>query len=133
MSIVVGYVPSPAGEAALDRAVLEARRAGCTLVVVNSSRGDAPVDDRLIDARQFSELEARLAGEDIDFWIERFPQGGDAAAEVLRVAEARRAELIVIGLRKRSAVGKFLMGSTAQRIILQATCPVLSLKAPDHL
>ncbi len=131
MSVVVGYIPSPAGKAALDRAILEAKRSGSTLVVVNSSKGDTPIDDRLIDARQFNELEARLSHEGIDFWIERLAQGRDAAAEVLRVAEARKAELIVIGLRKRSAMGKFLMGSTAQRILLQATCPVLSLKAPD--
>lgn len=129
MTIVVGYIPNEQGEAALERAIIEAQRGDTRLVVVNSSKGDTPVDDRLIDARQYHELEERLAGTGVDFWIERSAQGGDAADEVLRVARAQRAELIVIGLRKRSAMGKFLMGSTAQRILLQAECPVLSLRA----
>jgi len=129
MTIVVGYIPSPEGEAALERAIVEASRNDAKLVVVNSSKGDQLVDDRLIDAKQFHELEARLSAAGINFWIERRSQGADAADQILQVAQAQRAELIVIGLRKRSAMGKFLMGSNAQRILLQAECPVLSLKA----
>ncbi|WP_417372777.1 universal stress protein [Glutamicibacter protophormiae] len=132
MSIVVGYLPNAEGEAALDRAVDEALRRGTRLVVVNTSKGDAPVDDRLIDARQHHALERRLAEAGVVFWIERSARGGDAADEILAAAAAQEAELIVIGLRKRTAVGKFLMGSTAQRVILQAGCPVLSLKAPGR-
>ena len=129
MTIVVGYIPSPEGEAALERAIIEARRNEARLIVVNSSKGDQLVDDRPIDAKQYHELEARLAEAGIDFWIERHSQGADAADQILHIAEAQRAELIVIGLRKRTAMGKFLMGSNAQRILLQASCPVLSLKA----
>ncbi|UTT40765.1 universal stress protein [Glutamicibacter mishrai] len=131
MSIVVGYIPSPEGETALARAIEEAQRRDAKLVVVNSSNGDQLVDDRLIDAKQYHELESRLAETGLDFWIERQPQGVDAADQILQVAEAQRAQLIVIGLRKRSAMGKFLMGSVAQRILLQAGCPVLSLKASN--
>ncbi|MGP9489194.1 universal stress protein [Glutamicibacter sp. 287] len=131
MTIVVGYLPSPQGEAALDQAIVEAQRVQARLVVVNSSKGDALVDDRLIDAREFHLLEERLADAGIEHWIERSAQGRDAADEVLRVAEAQRAQLIVIGLRKRTTVGKFIMGSTAQRILMQAGCPVLSVKADN--
>ncbi|MEN8584045.1 universal stress protein [Burkholderia sp. RS01] len=53
----------------------------------------------------------------------------DAANEVLDAAEKYRAELIVIGLRKRTPVGKLIMGSTAQQILLEASCPVLAVKA----
>ena len=128
MTIVVGYIPSPEGEAALDRAIIEAQRSGSRLVVVNSSKGDQLVDDKLLDAREFHLLDERLASAGIDFWIERSSQGSDAAENILHVAEAQRAELIVIGLRKRTSIGKFILGSTAQRIILQAQCPVLSVK-----
>jgi nucleotide-binding universal stress UspA family protein len=48
---------------------------------------------------------------------------------VLDAAEKYRAELIVIGLRKRTPVGKLIMGSTAQQILLEASCPVLAVKA----
>lgn len=129
MTIVVGYIPSEEGEAALSRAIEEATQRQSRLVVVNSSKGDRLVDDRLIDAKQHHELEARLTQSGLDFWIERQSQGIDAADQILQVSEAQRAELIVIGLRKRTAMGKFIMGSVAQRVLLQAGCPVLSLKA----
>ncbi len=131
MTIVVGYIPSEEGEAALATAINEAQRRNARLVVVNSSKGDQLVDDRLIDAKQYHELEDRLTKSGVDFWIERKPQGIDAADQILQAAEAQRAQLIVIGLRKRTAMGKFLMGSVAQRVLLQAGCPVLSLKSSN--
>jgi nucleotide-binding universal stress UspA family protein len=44
------------------------------------------------------------------------------------VAQRRDARLVVLGLRQRTAVGKMVFGSTAQRILLDATCPVLAVK-----
>jgi len=131
MSVVLGYIPTEEGEAALSRAIEEAQHRNLRLIVVNSSKGDQLVDDRLIDAKQYHELESRLTESGVDFWIERTPQGVDAADQILQVAQAQGAQLIVIGLRKRTAMGKFLMGSVAQRILLQAACPVLSLKASN--
>ena len=131
MTIVIGYIPSEEGEVALSRAIEEAKQKNSRLIVVNSSKGDQLVDDRLIDAKQHHELEARLTHTGLDFWIQRQSQGIDAADQILQVAEAQRAELIVIGLRKRTAMGKFIMGSVAQRVLLQAGCPVLSLKAKN--
>jgi nucleotide-binding universal stress UspA family protein len=55
-------------------------------------------------------------------------RGRDASEEILAVAHERRAELVVIGLRRRSPVGKLLLGSTAQRVLLDAPCPVLAVK-----
>ena len=48
-----------------------------------------------------------------------------AAAELLRVARECAADLLVIGLAKRTRVGKALMGSDAQRVLLGSACPVL--------
>ena len=50
-----------------------------------------------------------------------------AAADLVRTAERHEADLIVIGLAKRTRVGKALMGSDAQRVLLSAGCPVLSI------
>jgi nucleotide-binding universal stress UspA family protein len=52
----------------------------------------------------------------------------------LQIAAADRtdAEFIVIGLRRRSPVGKLLLGSNAQRVLLDASCPVLAVKAEEH-
>ena len=53
----------------------------------------------------------------------------DSAEELLRTAESTEADFIVIGLRRRSPVGKLLLGSNAQRVLLDAACPVLAVKA----
>ena len=60
MSIIVGYVPTPEGEAALERAIVEARRDNTLLVVINSSRGDAPVDKRYAQGDAIATIEERL-------------------------------------------------------------------------
>jgi hypothetical protein len=48
-----------------------------------------------------------------------------AAADLVRIAQEQKSDLIVIGLAKRTRVGKALMGSDAQRVLLGAPCPVL--------
>ena len=56
----------------------------------------------------------------------------DSAEELISTAETTDADFIVIGLRRRSPVGKLLLGSNAQRVLLDAACPVLAVKAePD--
>jgi nucleotide-binding universal stress UspA family protein len=54
-----------------------------------------------------------------------------AAADLLRTAERKGVDLVVIGLAKRSRVGKALMGSDAQRVLLGASCPVLVTRAQE--
>ncbi|HET7736110.1 MAG TPA: universal stress protein [Nocardioidaceae bacterium] len=129
MSVVVGYVPSPEGEAALRHGVEQARRLGTRLVVVNSSRGDALVDERYALPEQVEALDRRLAEENLDHVLVHGFRGHDAADELLEAAHEHRADLIVIGVRRRSPLGKLIMGSTAQRVLLEALCPVLAVKA----
>ncbi|MBX7443999.1 MULTISPECIES: universal stress protein [unclassified Arthrobacter] len=129
MTIVVGYVPTPEGEAALAQAITEARKNNSTLVVINSSKGEAAVDNRFAQDDDIQGIEQRLATQGIQHVIKRPVRGHDAAAEVLDAAEEHKADLIVIGLRRRTPVGKLIMGSTSQRILLEADCPVLAVKA----
>ena len=56
-------------------------------------------------------------------------RGNDPAEDLISVAEEENADFIVIGLRRRSPVGKLILGSNAQRILLDAPCPVLAVKA----
>lgn len=129
MSVVVGYVPTPEGESALRHALEEARGRGVGLLVVNTSRGDALVDKRFADEEQLRVLKDRLAASGVDHELIHGIHGREAAEEILSVASDRRADLIVVGLRRRSPVGKLLMGSTAQRVLLEASCPVLAVKS----
>ena len=129
MSVVVGFIPTPQGRVALAHAIVEARRRDASLVLVNSSRGDALVDERYAQGEEIAEVRAKLRAEGIDHRIVQALRGHDAADEILDAADEHGAELIVIGMRRRSAVGKLLLGSTAQRVLLEALCPVLAVKA----
>jgi nucleotide-binding universal stress UspA family protein len=129
MNVVVGYVPTREGESALIHAVEEARTRSARLVVVNTSRGDSLVDERYADEAQLDTLRERLVASGVEHELVHAIRGREASEEILQVAEERRADLVVIGLRKRSAVGKLLLGSTAQRVLLEAPCPVLAVKS----
>ena len=104
----------------------EAPRDG-RVVVVNATRGDALVDDRFADDEQLGRLTAELAASGVEVDVRR-SMGADVGDQVLAVAQDVSADLVVIGLRRRSPVGKLLMGSVAQRILLGADCAVLAVK-----
>ena len=127
MSIVAAYAPDEFGRAAVEAALAVAAARGTDVVVVNATRGDALVDARFADDRQSADLDALLSGTPVPTSVRR-PVGGDVADAVLGVAREVGATLVVVGLRHRSPVGKMLMGSVAQRILLDADVPVLSVK-----
>jgi nucleotide-binding universal stress UspA family protein len=129
MPVVVGYVPTPEGRAALDRAIEEARLRGLRLVVVNASRGDALVDARFSSTSDWGAVQEKLAASGIEHETARQVVAVDPSDQLLRVAQDTNAELIVIGLRHRTPVGKLILGSTAQTVLLEADCPVLAVKA----
>jgi nucleotide-binding universal stress UspA family protein len=129
MTIVVGYVPTPEGRAALDRSVEEALQRSLRLVVVNSSSGDSLVDSGFATEAEIEEIRGRLESAGAHFEIRRPVRGQEASDEVVQAAKEVDASLIVIGLRRRTAVGKLILGSNAQRILLDAECPVLAVKA----
>ncbi len=116
--IVVGYSSKAEGRAALQRALSEARLRGSELVVVHTSP-----DVELADLR------AELASSGVPHQIREAADALDPAEELIGAAEASGADFIVIGLRRRSPVGKLLLGSNAQRVLLDAACPVLAVKA----
>ena len=128
--VVVGLVPNPRGQAALAHALRESRQRGARLVVVNSSRGDALVDEDFVQGEALTRLREELAASGVPTELRQPVHGRDVAEELAAVVEETSAELLVIGLRRRSAVGKLLMGSAAQRILLEVDCPVLAVKGP---
>jgi nucleotide-binding universal stress UspA family protein len=129
MTILVAYTPTPAAEAALAFGLSEAKHHGERLVIVNSSKGTARVDARLATDEQISDLGAQLAATGVDYIMEQPNRGKEAVEEILDAADRHDASMIVIGTRHRSPVGKFIMGSTAQQIILDSPVPVVAVKA----
>lgn len=130
-NVVVGYVAKPEGEAALTKAIEEARLRNATLVVVNSHRGGNEFDGEaaLKADNEMAEVKARLEAAGVTFELRQLVRGMEPAEDLLNIAETGEADLIVIGLRRRSPVGKLILGSNAQRILLDAQCPVLAVKA----
>jgi nucleotide-binding universal stress UspA family protein len=129
MTVLVGYVPNAFGEAALTAAVGEARRRGERLLVVNMSRDDVLVDARRAGEEQLARVGRDLAELGARFEVRQIERGSDAAEVILGLATEEAASVVVIGIRHRSPVGKLLLGSVAQRILLDAPCPVLAVKA----
>ena len=128
MTVLVAYVPTPEGDAAFAAAVEEAGRRGERLVLLNTPREGAPVSTAVADEDTVRDLVGRAAAAGVDVEVRQDAHAGDLSDEVVRVAGAVDASVIVIGLRRRSPVGKLLMGSTAQRILLDADRPVLAVK-----
>jgi nucleotide-binding universal stress UspA family protein len=128
MPVLVGFVPTPEGRAALRRAVLECHLRGTSLIVVNTEQGSVdPTSDP--STAEVSSICVDLGVNVPEVEVRQFRNGYEPADDVLDVAEETEAELIVIGLRRRTAVGKLMRGGSAQRILLDASCPVLAVKA----
>jgi nucleotide-binding universal stress UspA family protein len=133
MTIVVGFVPRAEGRAALRRAAEEARLRSTRLVVINSSRGGRELDDEdaVRSEKELADVRASLDSEGIEHEVRQLVRGNDPAEDLIAVAEETGADFIVIGLRRRTPVGKLILGSNAQRILLEAPCPVLAVKANE--
>lgn len=129
-AVVVGYVPKPEGEAAVEQGISEARLRDARLIVVNSHRGGREYDEATStqSADDMSALQATLEASGLEFEVRQLVRGFEPAEDLIGIAEDTGADLIVIGLRRRTPVGKLILGSNAQRILLDAPCPVLAVK-----
>lgn len=131
MAIVVGYVATKEGRAALKRAAEECVLRQTKLVVISSHRGgrDFDADEAMHFEAELRRVEEVLDEKGLEHEVRQLVRGNDPADDLIAVAEEVSADFIVIGLRRRSPVGKLFLGSNAQRILLDASCPVLAVKA----
>jgi nucleotide-binding universal stress UspA family protein len=129
MNIVVGFVNTAEGRAALARAIEEARLREAKLVVVRSTHGRESDEDVVTYQEELSEVDRQLTQAGIPHSVHYLARGNSPSEDLVEVASEEKAEMIVIGLRRRSPVGKALLGSNAQGILLDADCPVLAVKA----
>ena len=132
MNILVGYIPTPEGLAAVDWAIAEAQEHRASLFVLNTGKDGNYADPQFATAQDIDALDAQLGASGLQHTMLRPTDGVNAADSLLTAAEANDADLIVIGLRRRSPVGKLITGSTAQAVLLGAECPVVGVKAAKH-
>jgi nucleotide-binding universal stress UspA family protein len=126
---VVGYIPTPEGEAALVRALDEARVHDARLLVINAPKSGAYVDSRGVQPEDLDALRSRLDASEVPFELLVPDRGADATDFILDVCTERSAALVIIGLRRRSTVGKLVMGSVAQQVLMHADCAILAVRA----
>lgn len=147
MTVVVGYIPTALGRAALRRAAEEAKLRGWKLVTVYSEAIDRQFDqdedgaleaERTVIRNHLNEV--GIEHEELHFEAMRSVRGTDPSLpergvdpgeDLIAVAEEVGALLIVIGIRRRSLVGKLFMGSNAQKVLQGAPCAVLGVHADD--
>ncbi|WP_226344084.1 universal stress protein [Agilicoccus flavus] len=120
MTIVVAFADTPPGHAALRYAAQMSRNGGGPIVLAAAEhKGGATVERALEILDGADDLPISVSDTELH----------DPSDRVIQTAQAVDADHIVVGLRQRSPVGKLLLGSTAQRILLEATCPVVAVKA----
>jgi nucleotide-binding universal stress UspA family protein len=130
MSVIVGYMSSDRGRAALELGLEEARLRDTDLVVIHSLHGAGVDDDEDVVAsdRELETIDEMLSKEGINYSIHNFVRGNSPAEDIVQAAKDYDGQLIVIGLRQRTSAGKFLLGSNAHDILMNAPCPVLSVR-----
>ncbi len=133
MTIAVAYTPDEFGEVALEHAIAWARERDTRLVVINDAT-DARIHEGhdVVSGYDLEQLQRRLGSEGLRGHKVRQPVGPGVADLVLETAEEEGADLLVIGIRHRSPVGKLIMGSVAQQLLLDSQLPVFAAKPGQH-
>ena len=128
--IVIGYTADLYGKAALDAGIEEARLRDTDVLVVNSTPGDSYVDAAFAQRAEVRDVKARLSTCGVPFELSQ-PVGVYAADALLEAMSRPDADLLVIGLKHRNPVGKLLLGSVSQRVLLECPKPVLAVKPAE--
>lgn len=132
MSVVVAHQASTIGHLTLQEGAKEANLRQTTMAVIHVAEG---VDLDVIEAHkaglsdEIAKVLREVGLQDLE-WTLQVTTGEDVAEAVLDLVVDLDTELLVIGARRRSPVGKLFLGSVTQSIILHADVPVLVVKAP---
>ena len=130
MTVAVAHQVSPTSRKALTQAVQEATYRGTDLAVLHVV---ASIDADTTEAYRLGvsdEIEKVIGDTPPVPWkLHLATAGVDIADTILGLVDTLDADLLVIGARQRSPVGKALLGSVAQAVILHASVPVLVVKA----
>ena len=130
MEIMVGYDDSRVAKDALKLAMQHAIAFDARVHIVTSMVSGVDVP-----RKEFDRVEKKLNYAESLFKDKKIPckthlmvRGLQAGEDLILLAEEHKVDEIIIGVRRRSKVGKLIFGSTAQYVILNATCPVLTVK-----
>lgn len=127
MTVVISYSPSPSGEAALTAGLTEARRRQTSAVIVNVAHGEIDNDRKVATPDQLARVQQQATAAGVTASV---LQPSDALPHyaLTRAVREADADLLVIGLRKRSAVGKMVTGSLARQLLMDAPCDIYAVR-----
>jgi len=128
MKILIGYDGTDQAKNALQLAVRHAKAFGAEVHVLHSKPTDLPGKEHERDRQDMDEVRKALEKQGVSCKTHLLVANMDAGEHLVAFAEEHGVEEIIIGVRLRSRVGKLLMGSTAQQVILNAPCPVVSVR-----
>lgn len=126
MTVLVAYSDTSEGHAALSYGAVLSRKRQTPLVAFALDQ-PAAGDDSVVPPQPVPEG-LKIDPKNIK-WIGPDHQSADSTEDLLEAAEGIDAEQIIVGVRRRSRVGKLLLGSRAQKIIIGSDVPVTAVKA----
>jgi nucleotide-binding universal stress UspA family protein len=127
---MVCYDGFKAAKAALEFAKSRAKNFDAKIFVVTSmiSGPQVPRDEFVKKEKELEKVKRQLSKEDIGCETTLSVRGLETGEDLVLFARENGIDEIIIGIKKLSKVGKFIFGSTAQYVILEAPCPVLTVK-----
>ncbi len=130
MKILVAYANTRESQLALELAKTHSRYFDAEILLVSSSEGGKGEDPEEISKMsiRLEEIKTALDQEGIPCEVTQLARGLSPGEDIVSFAEENRVDLIYVGIQKKSRTSKLLLGSTAQYIILKASCPVISVK-----
>jgi nucleotide-binding universal stress UspA family protein len=130
MKILVGFDGTNMAKEAIALAEQHAQVFEATIILAYSMVGGPEVP-----RRDFEIAENSLEHEKNVLLDKKIPcetimsvRGLEAGEDLVQLADEHQADEIIIGVRRRSKVGKIIFGSTAQFVVLNAPCPVVTVK-----
>jgi nucleotide-binding universal stress UspA family protein len=130
MNILVAYDGTKEAKEAARLATRHAKAFNARIILAYSMVGGPE-----IPRKEFEHAEKELQGQEIVLREEGVAcetllsvRGLETGEDIVKIAEEKKAEEIIIGIQRKSKVGKLLFGSTAQYIILNAPCPVVTVR-----
>jgi len=130
MKILIAYDGSNSSMDALKLAVSHAKVFKAMVFVVTSLYGEHVESDQEIAKHEerLKNAEKLVTKEGIACESHLLVRGMSPGEDIVQFAMDHQVDMIYIGIKRRSKVGKLLFGSSAQYIILNAPCPVVSLR-----
>jgi nucleotide-binding universal stress UspA family protein len=130
MKFLVAYNGSSESKAALDLAITQASTYNAKVYVITSMEGghsEKPEDIARV-SRELNQVREKLEKAGTDHEVHEMARGLSPGEDIVFFAEDNSIDQIFVGIEKKSRTRKLLLGSTAQFIILKATCPVTTVK-----